>query len=104
MSLIDSLLGPRVEHVIKDGEGGEFIISVRPRRSGSPVVRTTMVSFRRPGQRPGRGFGCQVWGLRLAVKVGERGDPIADSSIKLTLTAARNALDWVDGLTRKAGN
>lgn len=97
MDLIDILLGPRVEHVIDDGEGGEFTISVRPRRTGRPIVRTTMISFRRPGQRPGQGFGCQVWGLRLAARVGDRGDPILDSSIKLSLTAARNALDWTDG-------
>lgn len=98
MDLIDSLLGPRVERTIDDGEGGQFAVSVRPRRVGSPIARTTVVSFRRPGERTSKGFGCQVWGLRLAVRVGERGDPILDSSVRITWAAARNALTWVDSI------
>lgn len=100
MELIDRLLGPRVEHVIEDGEGGEFVISVRPRRTGPPITPATMVSFRRPERRTSQGFGCRVWGLRLSVRVGGTGDPISESSIGLTPTAARNALDWVDGFGR----
>lgn len=96
MNLIDSLLGPRDEHVIEDGEGGEFVVSFRPRRNGSPVVRTTVVSFRRLGQPGRRGFSCQVWGLRLAARSGEWRNPVAESSVGLTPTAAKNTLDWID--------
>jgi hypothetical protein len=99
MELIDALLGPRVEHTIDDGEGGQFVASVRPRRAGRPIARTTVVSFRRPGERPSKGFGCQVWGLRLAVRMGERNGLILDSSIRITHTAARNALTWADSIT-----
>lgn len=98
MSLIDDLLGPRVQHVVDDGEGGQWEVSVRPRRHGAPVVRSTVVSFSRPGQRGG--FGCQVWGLRLAARSGEWRDPIAESSLKLTHQAAQNALAWIDGIER----
>lgn len=98
MNTLDKLLGPRIEHTIDDGEGGEFTVSVRPRRTGIPVTRNTMVSFRRPGERPSKGFGCRVWGLRLALRVGERmdRDPVLESSVRITQVAARNALAWVD--------
>jgi hypothetical protein len=98
MSLIDSLLGPRDECVIEDGEGGQFVASFRPRRNGPPVLETTMVSFRRLGQRSSQGFGCRLWMLRLAADPAEWHDPIVDSSISFTPTAARNAVDWIDGL------
>ncbi len=99
MDLIDILLGPRVEATIEDGEGGRFAVSLRPRLSGSPVVRTTTVSFRRPEQRPGRGFGLQLCALRLAANTTQGWkDPIVESSIHLTPTAARNALTWIDSI------
>lgn len=106
MKLIDELLGPRVEYTIEDGEGGEFIVSVRPRRSGAATVRTTMASFRRPGQRTSQGFGCALWGLRLAARPGELKwrNPVAESSIGLTPTAARNALAWIDSIETRDGN
>jgi len=98
VNLIDELLGERVHHVIDDGEGGQWEVSIRPRRHGAPVVRSTMVSFARPGERGS--FGCQVWGLRLAARSGEWRDPIAESSIRLTHQAAQNTLNWLDQIER----
>lgn len=94
MSLIDELLGPLAEHRIDDGEGGEWIVEIRPRRSGPPVVRTTMVRFRRPERRGG--FGMQVHILQEAARSGQPQDPILDSSIGLSRAAARNAVNWLD--------
>lgn len=98
MSLIDDLLGPLAEHVIDDGEGGKWVVSLRPRRNGDPVARTTSVSFRRIGERPGRGFGIQVWALRSVARSGEWGDPVAEASIGLTRKMAQDVITWADTL------
>lgn len=104
MGKIDDFLGPRIHHVIDDGEGGEWEISLRPRKAGRPVVRTTAVSFHRPGSRSASGFGVQVWVLRMQVaRPQELRDPVVDCSINLTQTAARNALAWIDTLGERGG-
>jgi hypothetical protein len=95
VTLIDDLLGEKVTCEIDDGEGGRWEISLRPRRTGSPIVRTTMASFARPGVR-GKGFGVQVWALRLMARSDAFRDPVAESSIRLTRAAARSALAWID--------
>lgn len=95
MSLIDELLGPVAEHVIDDGEGGQWIIEIRPRRSGPPVLRTTSVRFRRPERR--NGFGLAVYILREVARIGNASqDSILNTSIGLTQTSARNAIAWLD--------
>lgn len=98
MSMIDDLLGPPAEHRIEDGGGGEWIVEIRPRRSGPPVVRTTMVRFRRPEQRGA--FGIQVHVLREVARIGLPRDPILESSIGPDRTAARNAVKWLDHFNR----
>lgn len=98
MTLIDDLLGPRVETDIEDAETGAWTISMRPRRHGASVVRTSVVSFHRPGDRSSQGFGVQVWGLRLAARSGEWKDPIAEASITITASMAQQALTWVDAI------
>lgn len=98
MSLIDELLGPLIEREIED-EGHTWTMSMRPRRSGSPVVRTTVISFRRSDSRSG--FGVQVWALRLAAQSKMPTDSVLESSVKLTQGMAREALDWADGLEGK---
>lgn len=101
MSLIDELLGDRIRHVIEDGEGGHWEVSIRPRLHGTPVSRTTAVSFHRPNQRSSSGFGVQLWVLRSQATLPRQWrDPVADCSINLTQAAARNALNWIDGIER----
>lgn len=99
MATLDDLLGPRLYHVIDDGDGGQWEISLRPRKYGSPIVRATVVSFHRLDSRSTSGFGVQLWALRTqAVHPQELRDPIVDSSIDLTQAAAKNAVAWVDSL------
>lgn len=98
MNLVDQLLGPRIEREFED-EGRTWTMSMRPRRTGPPVTRTTMISFRRSDSRSG--FGVQMWALRLVARSKMAADPIAESSIQVTRAMAQKALDWADGLEEK---
>lgn len=98
MSLIDDLLGPRDEHVIDDTKGGQWVVSLRPRRTGPPIVRNTLVSFRRLGARRSSGFGIKAWALELTARPDEWVDPIVESSIELTPEMAKAAMAWVNTL------
>lgn len=94
MSLIDDLLGPLAEHVVDDGEGGQWIVDIRPRRHGPPVIRMTSVRFRRPEQR--NSFCLPVYLLREVARSGMDRDPILGTSINLTRSSAQNTLAWLD--------
>ena len=89
------MLGPRTEHTIDDGEGGQWIISMRPRLEGPPVVEESSIGFRRPWA-PLGGFAMRVWALRKLADEREWRDVIAESSIHVTTESAQNALAWTE--------
>lgn len=89
------MLGPRTEHTIDDGEGGQWIISMRPRLKGPSVVEESMVTFRRSWA-PLGGFGVRVWALRKLADEQEWRDVVAESSIHVTTESAQNALAWTE--------
>ena len=98
----DDVLAPRIEHVIEDGEGGQWIFAVRPRLEGAPIADQTMVSFRRPWARIA-GFSIRAWALRKMADAEEWRDWVAESSIHLTHESARNTLAWLDTIGTEGG-
>lgn len=98
MDLIDKYLLPRIERWITDKETGAWVMSLRPRRFGRPVADTSMITFRRPGQRPGQGFGVRVWTLRLVAERENEEDWIVTSSLTMTAGMGRQAMAWVEEL------
>lgn len=96
--MIDELLGPLLEQTIDDGEGGQWIVGLRPRFSGPRITRTTVIRFRRSGRRNGFGVRLHVLQAVRAHGIPEQRDPIIESSIYFTKTLALNALAWIDTL------
>lgn len=95
MTTPDDILGEKVEHTVDDGEGGQWLVSMRPRREGPPVVDASMVSFRRPSARIA-GFGVRVWALRDLADIEKWRDWVAETSIRLTHESAKNTLAWLE--------
>ena len=99
MSLIDDILGPRDEHVVDDTKGGRWVVSMRPRRVGSPVVRNSFVSFRRLGARRSSGFGVKAWVLESVARpdVWWAGSGV-EPPLGLTRELAQAAMVWINEL------
>lgn len=95
MDLIDKYLLPRIEREITDEQTGAWVASLRPRRFGQPVADTSMITFRRPGQKPGQGFGVRMWVLRLTAGGESESDWVVTASLTLTTGMARQAMAWV---------
>lgn len=98
----DDILAPRIEHTIEDGEGGQWILAVRPRLKGPQIADQTLVSFRRSWARIS-GFSIRVWALRKMSDEQEWRDWIAESSIHLTHESAKNALAWLGTISTEGG-